>query len=450
MLPTTETAAGRAATPLTLRAIAVVWAPLAASWLLMGLELPVVSAVMARLPLARESLAAYGGVVFPAALLIESPIIMLLSASVALARDLPSYRLVRRFMFVTAGLLVGFHALVAFTPLFDLLVTRLLAVPPETREPARIGFRIMLPWVISIAFRRTEQGVLIRSGRPHALTIGTAVRLGTNALVLAAGLALGHVPGIVVGTTAVACGVVCEAVYAGFAVRPALRELRAAPLVTPALTLRAFLRFYLPLMLTPLINFIAMPLGSAAMSRMPRALDSLATWPVVSGASFTLRSMGFAFNEVMVSLLDHWRPLPALRRFAVLLATITSGLLLCAALTPVGLEWFRRVAALPADLLPLATVALAWLALTPAGSALQSYYQGILVHSRRTHAVTESVVVTLVATALVLTAGVVTQRGPGIHFAAAGLTVGVIVQVGWLALRSRAERAALRARDATH
>ena len=49
------------------------WLPLAASWLLMGLELPAVSAVMARLPDPERSLAAYGGVVFPLALLIESP-----------------------------------------------------------------------------------------------------------------------------------------------------------------------------------------------------------------------------------------------------------------------------------------------------------------------------------------------------------------------------------------
>ena len=43
---------------------------------------------MARLPQSTVSLAAYGGVVFPVALLVESPILMLLTASTALARDL--------------------------------------------------------------------------------------------------------------------------------------------------------------------------------------------------------------------------------------------------------------------------------------------------------------------------------------------------------------------------
>ncbi len=112
---------GEAARPLSLLDVSSRWAPLAGSWLLMGLELPAVSAVMARLPHATVSLAAYGGVVFPLALLIESPILMLLAASTALARDTHSYAIVRRFMFTAASLLTMLHVLVAFTPLFDLV-----------------------------------------------------------------------------------------------------------------------------------------------------------------------------------------------------------------------------------------------------------------------------------------------------------------------------------------
>lgn len=437
------------ATPssLSAREIARVWTPLAASWLLMGLELPAVSAVMARLPDPKVSLAAYGGVVFPIALLIESPIIMLLAASTALARDLPSYRLVRRFTFTVAGSLVALHALVAFTPLYDVLAVRLLAVPDEVREPARIGLRIMLPWVISIAYRRSAQGLLIRSGRARAVTLGTLVRLGTGGLVLAIGLATHRTAGIVVGTSAVACAVVAEAIVAGIAVRPAVRELASAPPVEPPLTRRAFLAFYLPLMVTPLINFLAMPLGSAAMSRMPLALDSLATWPVLNGASFTLRSLGFAFNEVVVSLLERPRAVPALRRFAVVLAGVVTGLMLLAAATPAGRAWFAGVSALPPALLPLATNGLWWLALMPAAAVGQSWWQGALVHAGRTRGVTESVIVTLAVTALVLGAGVLAHALPGLYVAAAGMLLGGLAQVAWLAWRARPEIARVAQRD---
>jgi len=434
--------------PLDSRTVVATWLPLAASWLLMGLELPLVSAVMARLPQATVSLAAYGGVVFPCALLIESPIIMLLAASTAVCRDRPAYALVQRFMFVAAGSLTLLHALVAFTPLFDVVAGTLLGVPPETREPARLGLRLMLPWTLAIAYRRTQQGVLIRFRRPHAVTIGTAIRLAVNCAVLGIGARHGGLPGIAVGASAVACGVVAEAIYAGWAVRPVVaREMPAIAAGSP-LTWRAFLHFYLPLSATPLIGFLAMPLSAAGMSRMPLALESLAIWPVLSGVTFTLRSLGFAFNEVVVSQLDHRFAVRTLRRFAVVLSAASSGVLLLAAATPLGVLWFGRVSALPADLAGLAARALWIMVPLPALAVWQSWWQGTLVHSRRTRGVTESVVVLLAATLLPLAIGVAFHAAPGILFAAAAFTVGNGAQAAWLVRRSRSEIARLEARDA--
>ena len=210
--------------PVTLATVYRTWWPLAASWLMMGLELPAVSAVLARLPAPTISLAAYGGVVFPLALLIESPIIMMLSASTALSRDWPSYRLVRRAMFTMAGALTALHAAAAFTPLYDLVVARALGIPADILEPARLGLQIMTPWTFAIAYRRTQQGVLIRFGKTWAVGVGTGIRLGANVVVLALGYLHGGLPGIAVGTLAVIAGVVGEAVFAGFAVHPVLRD----------------------------------------------------------------------------------------------------------------------------------------------------------------------------------------------------------------------------------
>lgn len=403
----------------------------------MGVELPVVSAVMARLPHATVSLAAYGGVVFPVALLIESPILMLLTASTALARDRHAYAVVRRFMWIAGGLLTLLHLLLAFTPLFDVIAGTLIGVPEPVREPARMGLRIMLPWSMAIAYRRTQQGVLIRFGRSRAITWGTLVRLVTLSTVLAIGSALGTLPGIVVGTAAVALGVIAEAIYARLSVMPVRRgPMASATTADPPLTMPAFLRFYTPLMLTPLLNFLGMPLAASAMSRMPMALESLAAWPVLSGASFTLRSVGFAYNEVVVALLDRDRPEAALRRFAWILGSATSGILLVGAVTPLGHAWFRHGAALPEQLAGMAWHALIFLVPMGAISAWQSLQQGVLVHAHRTRSITESMVVLLVAIATVLGVGVAWQGVPGLPVAAVGLAAGGLSQVGWLTWRA--------------
>src|SRR5262245_54229033 len=122
------------------------WWPLAASWIFMGLEVPTVSAVIARLPHPTVSLAAYGGIVMPLSMFIEGPIIMLLAASTALSRDRASYEVGRRFMMRTGLALSLLHAVVAFSPLYDLVAGGLLHAPPETLEAGRLGLRIMTPW----------------------------------------------------------------------------------------------------------------------------------------------------------------------------------------------------------------------------------------------------------------------------------------------------------------
>src|SRR5262245_54991837 len=422
---------------LTLPEVISTWLPLAGSWILMGLELPLVSAAMARMPHATVSLAAYGGVVFPLALLIESPILMLLTASTALARDERSYRIVRRFMFTAAGLLTVLHAVLAFTPLFDWVAGAVIGVPEPVREPARMGLRIMLPWTLSIAYRRTQQGVLIRFGHARAVTWGTLVRLTMLVTLLGVGLSVTSFPAIVVGTTAVACAVGAEGVCAGRARRPVLRGALAADVSSEApLPMARLLRFSAPLSVTPLLNFIAMPLSAAAMSRMPNALESLATWPVLSGSTFTVRSLGFAFNEVVVSLMDRARPVPALRRFAWGLSALVLVVLLAGAATPLGSLWFERGSALPSGLALMARQSLWFLVPMGAVSVWQSYHQGMLVHAHRTRAITESMVVLLLAHVTVLGVGVAWRSVPGLVFASLGLTAGGLAQIAWLARRS--------------
>ncbi len=189
------------------------WLPLAASWLLMGVELPLLSAVVARLADPEIHMAAYSGIVFPLALVIESPIIMLLTASTALSRNTRAYKKMWRMMTWMSAVLTLLHLAIAFTPLYDFVARTLIGAPEDIIEPGRIGLQIMTPWTWAIAHRRFNQGVLIRFGNSAAVGWGTAMRLVADVIVLAIGFALHEVAGIVVATAAVAAGVLAEAAY---------------------------------------------------------------------------------------------------------------------------------------------------------------------------------------------------------------------------------------------
>ena len=165
------------------------WWPLAASWLLMALEVPAVSAVIARLPAPEINLAAFGGLVFPLAILVEAPVLMLLGTSTALSRDRASYGTLRAFTSALGAGLTLIHILIVFTPLYYVIAERLMHAPPATVEPARAGLMVMVPYAWAVGYRRLSQGLLIRAGRSVTVGIGTAVRLVTDLSILAAGLA---------------------------------------------------------------------------------------------------------------------------------------------------------------------------------------------------------------------------------------------------------------------
>lgn len=418
------------------------WTPLAASWLLMALELPGVSAVMARLAQPEISLAAYGGVVLPLAMLIEAPIIMMLSASTSLSRDRVSHRKLARFVFAAGATLTGVHLAVVATPLFDVVVGKWMGAPEEIRGAAHTGLWIMLPWTWSIAYRRFQQGVLIRTGHSRYVSAGTAIRLGTCAAVLATGWALGRWPGIVVGATGMAAGVMAEAAYIGRVVQPHLRRLPEADPSAPVLTRTRFVHFYTPLLATALLTMSSNTLASSAMSRMPRALDSLAAWPVVTGLTFTLRSLGFAFHEVVVALLGSPGAAEALTRFARRLSVVASGSLALIALTPLAHAWFAGVSGLPAPLASLAGSALILAIPLPALAVAQSRLSGTLVHAHATRGVLEAVAVQLATMGAVLAAGAAWGGAPGVRVAVASALVSQVAQNLWLKTRARRVTAA--------
>jgi hypothetical protein len=296
----------------------------------------------------------------------------------------------------------------------------------------------MVPWTWSIAYRRFNQGVLIRFGHSRAVGVGTLIRLGSEALVLAVGYAIGTLPGMAVGASAISIGVMGEALYAGLRVRPVLREqVRSVEPVEPPLNFVDFLRFYVPLSLTSLLYLLMQPMGGMALGRMPQEVDSAAAWSVSLGLLFTLRSVGIACNEVVVTLLDEPGAAESLRRFAIYLTTVVTLLTVLLVATPLSLLWLRYVVTVDVEVTVLVRQAL-WLALlVPGLTAMQNWYQGVIVHSRRTRGVSESMLIFLVATGAVLLAGVLWGQVAGVYVGMVAFTAGTLLQTIWLWYRSR-------------
>ena len=161
---------------LTRGRIARFWLPLEATWLMMSAEGPFLAAVIARLAGPKENLAAFA-VATALAWLVESPIIMMLSASNALVRDGVAYRKLRRFSNVLNGAVTAVMIVLVIPPVFDVVARGLMGLTPDLVRLAGQSMFFLVLWPGAIGFRRFYQGILISHGRPQAVTWGTVVRL---------------------------------------------------------------------------------------------------------------------------------------------------------------------------------------------------------------------------------------------------------------------------------
>lgn len=436
---------------LTQRGILFFWLPLAATWLMMSVEGPFLAAVIARLADPEVNLAAYG-VAFAFAMLFESPIIMLMSASVALVADGRSYRLLRNFTTALNAACTALLLVMLIPPIFDAVLQGALALPPRVADEVHGALLLLLPWPAAIGFRRFLHGILIRAGRTRLVAYGTVLRLTGMA---SAALLLAHFtswPGAWVGAAALSAGVVSESIAtslmaigtvarlrrigsgpdgvgeptAGDGSAPRLQIGGGAPALAAAeceagagaeevsgaegvatrvlaaeargepLDYATISRFYFPLALTSLIGLAVQPILTFFMGRAPAPVESLAVFPVVHAVSFFFRAPGISFQEAAIALLgDRSEHLRALGRFGLSLGLVVTGGMALLAFTPLADVWFITVSGLSRELADAALAPFRVALLLPPLTVLISLQQAMLVKARRTRPITVASVIEL-------------------------------------------------------
>jgi hypothetical protein len=116
---------------------------------------------------------------------------------------------------------------------------------------------------------------------------------------------------------------------------------------------------------------------------------------------------------------------------------ITTGAWFIIMITPASKFWFQTVSALPPNLSTIAQIGI-WITLPmPALAALQSWYQGAILHSRKTRGITEAVVIYLFFNILTLVLGVLWGQMIGLYVGLASFVLSTFIQTVWLWVRSK-------------
>ncbi|MGI6339357.1 MAG: hypothetical protein ACOXZV_08285 [Bacteroidales bacterium] len=409
---------------LTYRKIFLFWGPLALTWLMMAFEQPILIAFIARLNDAKYNLAAFG-IAGSFAMIVEAPVIMLMSASTTLVRGRNSYRKLKRFTDILNAGVTGIQLIILIPPVFRYIVTGLMGVPENVARIAHVALLIFLPWAASIGYRRFYQGILIRNDLTRRVTYGTMIRLS---VIVVTGMLLfmTDIRGAYVGAGAMALAVLCEAIATRVMASGTLKKLlQHDDKENCSMRLRSIARFYYPLALTSILSLGVHPFVTFFLGRSYMAVESLAVLPVVSSLVFIFRSMGLSYQEVNIALIgERKQNYRMLRNYAIYLGIVVTLLISVLAFTPLANLWFINISGLSKELADLSYLPLKILILHPALTVLLNFQRSSLIINGTTGPISLATAIELIGIIAVLLVCVVFLNLAGVIAASIAFMIG--------------------------
>jgi Na+-driven multidrug efflux pump len=199
----------REPSPRTMRDLWRFYRPLAVSTILRQTTRPVLNAGIAASQMARASLAAWP-VAWGFAILIGGPAWSLQQLTTALAVDQVAYKRVRVFALSLSGFFALMLAVVAFTPLYGLVMGGVYNLSPELQELARPALQLMSVYPLLLGAQSLLRGVSIRAGNTAVVRSAMTVNVLTLAATVLAGVWLFSLSGVMVAAISVLAGAVAE------------------------------------------------------------------------------------------------------------------------------------------------------------------------------------------------------------------------------------------------
>ncbi len=407
---------------------------------MMSLEGPFIAAIIARLVDPKFNLAAYG-VAFSFALIIEAPVIMMMTASTKLVHDYQTLSKLRQFTWILNAVITGIMLILLIPDVFFYITMDLIGLPENVAHLTHIATIIMIPWPGAIGYRRFYQGVLIRNQATRLVALGTVIRL-----IAMSSTALGlffftTLPGVYIGMAALSVGVSLEALSTRVMVQPILKRLRASQVSREPeelLNFRVISKFYYPLALTSMLTLGVHPFITFFIGKSMLALESLAVLPVVSSFVFIFRGVGLSFQEAAITLWgESHENNRVVTRFATALGSSLALALIFTAFTPLSRIWFSNISGLTNELTTLALTPLMIMGVFPASTVLISFQRAKLVKAGHTSPITIATVIEVTGIIVILYFAIIQLSAIGVTAAAAAFVSGRLAANVYLYFQTR-------------
>ena len=300
---------------LTLKEISLFFFPLLLNVQLMSISHTIINGALARLEDYVTALAGMS-VALIVHLFIASPSYQNHTVTIAMVRGRKSLRSVLIFVWLVASYVAVMLSLIAFTPLGDLLLIKLLGTPPLVALEAQKALYLLVLLPFFTGFRGFCQGLIIQARHTSLVSLATGVRVAA----LFGYLALGQswFAGAQLGAFAlVACVMTETCVIALFAWRVHLPLERGAQEKSTA----EILRYSLPLAYSSCLQQTIPLLISSILGRLPDGPLALAAFGVIRGFLFLLAGPMRTLQQAYMTLVKTVEDYRVLVRFNLIVST---------------------------------------------------------------------------------------------------------------------------------
>ena len=404
--------------------------PLSLSDVTMALGDPLTTTTLAHLPDPRTNIAAVG-VAKAIAIFCESPIIMLLHTSNALAPTQASRRALWKFALIASGAMSLLLALTTIPAVFAIFGEGWLGVSPSLSGTVRSVLTIAILWPLAIGWRRYFQGLLIHSGQSYAVAQAGIVRLLVVGIILAGGFTL-KTNGAVVAGMSLVWGVIAEAVAVTYLARKLGATKLPELISTPELPqdVAGVWKFYAPLGGTMMLVWGARAALVGIVARAEDGAIALVAWPAAWGLVLVIANSTRMVQQIIIR---NRKLLPdrLLITFAMTVGIVCSLILLSVSGTSISndaIGWFvgndEELIARVRPVLLICTV-------IPLCVSIQNAIQGFLVSEGHTWGINQAAWIGAIV--MLGTAYLGAQSGQnGAIAAAIGMILGNIMEIGYL------------------
>ena len=355
----------------------------------------VLSAGLARVPHATETLAAYG-LAWGLVILFTGPILHAKALSLVMADGELARKRVRRFVLLLGLLLTGALAILALTPFGIWVIEDLHNVDASLGKTVRTAIVWLMPLPVLRGLAEYYTGLLLRTKRTVIVSIANIVGIGMGVVLVFLLLPTAFIQEspIWLPILATYVNVFVGLAIVGFGVwyldRPNDRlnesrsEIEDLGSTSPAPTYRTIVYFIWPLSLNILFQEFSRPLINIFIARSNDGVEALAVLTIAYAlGQFPYRWLNDARN-LATAFREEERSLYYIQRFIIACGILSLTMMFVLFWTPVRDYILQTVMGLDADFAALCRKPLMLFAIFSPAVALRAYAQGIALKEKRT------------------------------------------------------------------